>query len=203
MIKRIKTLMGKAPTVRHRAVSLYNTLGRSVQPFTLPKGVKAVRMYNCGPTVYGTQHIGNLSAAVFADTLRRLLQYDGYEVKQVMNITDFGHLTSDADEGEDKMTKGLKREGLAVTMENMKILADRYTEQFFTDIRALNVDVEQMQFPRASEHVATEIAMVKTLEEKGYAYRTANGVYYDTSRFPAYGALGGINLEGLQAGTRA
>jgi cysteinyl-tRNA synthetase len=194
MIQRIKRLVG-AKSGQRFVPRLYNSLGKKQEMFSLPKGVKAVRMYNCGPTVYGTQHIGNLSAAVFADTLRRLLQYDGFTVKQVMNITDFGHLTSDADEGEDKMTKGLKREGLAVTMENMKILADRYTEQFFTDIRALNVDTEQIQFPRASEHIYAEIAMVQTLEEKGYAYRADDGMYFDTARFADYGVLGGITTD--------
>ncbi|MBM3261659.1 hypothetical protein FJY93_04565, partial [Candidatus Kaiserbacteria bacterium] len=182
---------------------LYNTLGKELQRFDLPERVKMVRMYNCGPTVYGVQHIGNLSMFVFTDVLRRTLEKDGFPVKQVINITDFGHLTSDADEGEDKMTKGLKREKMKVTMENMAKLAETYTQVFFEDLTKLNIDISKIEFPRASAYIPAQIAMIKALEEKGYAYRTANGVYYDTSRFPAYGALGGINLEGLQAGTRA
>src|SRR3989338_6340069 len=101
-----------------RALYLYNTLTRSKEVFTLPSWAPRVRMYNCGPTVYGLQHIGNLSMFVFTDILRRVLEYNGFEVKQVINFTDFGHLTSDADEGEDKMMKGLKREGLSPTIDN-------------------------------------------------------------------------------------
>lgn len=183
------------------ALSFYNSLGQEKQVFTMPAG-QAVRMYNCGPTVYGTQHIGNLSAAVFADTLRRVLQYNGYEVRQTINITDFGHLTSDADEGEDKMAKGLQREGLALTMENMHALATKYTDAYLADIRALNIDTEQIQFPRASEHIAGEIAMIQTLMEKGYAYQISDGVYFDTARFPDYGELGNVRAQDLKAGVR-
>jgi len=161
-----------------------------------------VRMYNCGPTVYGVQHIGNLSMFVFTDVLRRALEYNGFPVKQVINITDFGHLTSDADEGEDKMTKGLKREKLPVTMENMAKLAEKYTAIFLDDLRALNINIDRIEFPRASAYINAEIATVQTLVEKGYAYEGARAVYYDTSRFPAYGELGGVDLEGLKAGAR-
>jgi cysteinyl-tRNA synthetase len=159
-------------------------------------------MYNCGPTVYNTQHIGNLSAFVFADTLRRVLEWNGLAVKQVINITDVGHLVSDADEGEDKMTKGLKREGLAPTLENMRNLGERYAKEFIEDLRSLNIPVDSIQFPRASDYIQAQIAMAKTLEEKEYAYRTKNGLYFDTSRFPAYGALGNIKLRGQQEGAR-
>jgi len=193
----------KKPAAKSGApLYLYNTLGKEKQLFDLPPHAHTVRMYNCGPTVYGVQHIGNLSAAVFADVLRRVLEYDGFAVKQVINITDFGHLTSDADEGEDKMTKGLKREGMAITMENMAALAERYTQIYLDDIRALSVAADKIIFPRASASVPAQIAMIQTLEEKGYAYRTDDGVYFDTSRFPAYGALGGIDLAGLREGVR-
>jgi cysteinyl-tRNA synthetase len=181
---------------------LYNTLGKEKQQFTLPPRVHTVRMYNCGPTVYGTQHIGNLSMFVFTDVLRRTLEYNGFKVKQIINITDFGHLTSDADEGEDKMSKGLTREGMAVTMENMAILAEKYTEQFLNDLTLLNIDISQIEFPRASAYINAEIAMVQTLVEKGYAYEGKDAVYYDTSRFPAYGELGGVDLKGLKEGAR-
>ena len=206
MFQRILKKPATFPTHSHSDIYFHNTLGNENQRFTMPTIARYVRMYNCGPTVYGVQHIGNLSAAVFADTIRRVLEYHGMTVKQVMNITDFGHLTGDnegdADVGEDRMTKGLKREGMAVTMENMAILAERYTQIFFENLRALNIDTEAIEFPRASAHVPAQIAMIQTLVEKGYAYESKDGVYYDTTRFPDYGALGGIDLEGLKAGAR-
>jgi cysteinyl-tRNA synthetase len=179
---------------------LHNTLGNETQRFALPPRVKTVRMYNCGPTAYGIQHIGNLSMFVFTDVLRKALEYNGFKVKQVINITDFGHLVSDADEGEDKMMKGLKRDKMPVTMENMAKLAEKYTAVFIDDLKLLNIDTGTIEFPRASAYIRAQIAMIQTLIEKGYAYQTAHGVYFDTSRFPAYGALGGIDLKGQQEG---
>jgi len=181
---------------------LYNTLGRELQQFTLPERVHTVRMYNCGPTVYGVQHIGNLSMFVFTNVLRRALEKNSFPVKQVINITDFGHLVSDADEGEDKMTKGLRREKMKVTMENMAVLAERYTQTFFEDLSRLNIDTTKIEFPRASAYIQAQIAMIQALEEKGYAYQKTSGVYFDTSLFPTYGALGGIDLAGLREGAR-
>jgi len=181
---------------------LYNTLSKQKDLFTLPQGVRKVRMYNCGPTVYGRQHIGNLSMFVFTDILRRTLEVNGFGIKQVINITDVGHLSSDADSGEDKMTLGLKREGMEPTLENMRALADTYANIFVTDLEALNIDTSKVQFPRASDHIPAQMAMIKTLEEKSYAYKTADGVYFDTSKFPRYGELGGIDLEGLKMGAR-
>lgn len=174
-------------------IYFFNTRGKEKQRFTLPHGVREVRMYNCGPTVYDVQHIGNLSMYVFADILRRLLEWNGLSVRQVVNITDVGHLSSDADTGEDKMSKGLKREGLKVSLENMNLLAEKYTAVFFGDLRKLNVDTKRVTFPRASDHIPAQIAMVKTLEEKGYAYVAEDGVYFDTKRFPNYGELGGVS----------
>ncbi|MDB5225376.1 MAG: cysS [Candidatus Adlerbacteria bacterium] len=179
---------------------LRNTLSGELEEFK-PMG-SAVKMYNCGPTVYDFVHIGNLRAYVFADTIRRSLHAWGYKVQQVINITDFGHLVSDADEGEDKMTKGLKREGLRVTMANMRKLAERYAESFFKDIGELGLDVEHIRFPRASDYIPEQIAVIKTLEQKGYAYRLEDGVYYDTSRFPGYGKLGDQDIEAQEAGAR-
>lgn len=176
---------------------LRNTLSGELEEFE-PLGA-TVKMYNCGPTVYDYVHIGNLRSYVFADTIRRALDAWGYKVEQVINITDFGHLVSDADEGEDKMTKGLKREGLAVTMANMRKLAERYTQAFLDDAAAIGLDTKRIKFPRASDYIAEQIALIKSLEQKGYAYRTSDGVYYDTSRFANYGKLGGINLSGQQA----
>src|SRR3989338_3946796 len=120
------------------ALKLRNTLSGTLETFEPADGV--VKMYNCGPTVYDHATIGNLRSYIFADTLRRALDAFGYTVKQVINITDFGHLVSDADEGEDKMTKGLRREGLAITMENMRLLAERYTESFLHDITEIGVE---------------------------------------------------------------
>ena len=180
----------------------HNTLGQSKQEFLLAPHATHVRMYNCGPTVYGRQHIGNLSMFVFTDILRRTLEYNSYKVRQVINFTDFGHLSSDGDEGEDKMTKGLKREGLTLSLENMRALGEKYAELFLEDIRSLNIAVERITFPRASDFIPAQIAMIHTLEEKGYAYTAHEGVYFDTARFPDYGKLGNINLEGLKEGAR-
>ena len=174
---------------------LYNTLGKGKQPFALPPFARTVRMYNCGPTVYDVQHIGNLSMFVFADTLRRVLEYNNFSVKQVINITDVGHLTSDSDDGEDKMTTGLEREGMELTLANMYELGERYTKIFLKDITFLNIDISKITFPRASAYIPAQIALISTLEEKGYAYKAGDGVYFDTSRCKSYGILGGINLE--------
>ena len=199
----LEKFRSRAPTpVAAPPLYFFNTLDKEKQLFPLSPHTKSVRMYTCGPTVYDRQHIGNLSAAVFADTIRRALEYGGYAVKQVINITDFGHLTSDADEGDDKMAKGLKREKKAFTMENMLALATKYRDLYLEDIVALNVAVQKISFPRASEHVPAQIAMIETLMQKGYAYETSDGVYFETAQFPEYGKLGGINLEGQKEGAR-
>ncbi len=192
----------KKPHPPHHPLFFHNTLTGAIQQFALPPQAREVRMYNCGPTVYGRQHIGNLSMFVFTDILRRTLEYNHFAVKQAINFTDFGHLTSDADEGEDKMTKGLKRDGLKPTLENMRVLGEKYANLFLEDIRALNVIVDPITFPRASDYVPAQIAMIQTLEEKGYTYRGQAGVYFDTSRFPEYGKLGNIDLSSLKAGAR-
>ncbi|MDO8552216.1 MAG: cysteine--tRNA ligase [bacterium] len=184
------------------ALFFYNTLGASKQEFTLPPPARTVRMYNCGPTVYDVQHIGNLSMFVFTDTLRKVLEYNNYSVKQVINITDVGHLTSDSDEGEDKMTKGIEREGLEMTLENMLSLGERYTGIFLQDLTNLDIPIDKIKFPRASEYIKAQVAMIATLIEKEFAYRTSDGVYFDTSRYPAYGALGGLHSEAQIEGAR-
>lgn len=181
-------------------LNLYNTLTRSKERFE-PLKNDFVRLYNCGPTVYDYAHIGNLRAYVFADMVRRTLVLNGYKVKQVMNITDVGHLTSDADQGEDKMTVGLTREGLPLSLEGMHTLADRYTAAFLEDMEALLVK-RPTHLPRASEHIPAMIALISTLVEKEYAYRTSHGVYFDTARFPEYGKLGQIQLDAQQEGAR-
>jgi cysteinyl-tRNA synthetase len=180
---------------------LFNTLTGTLEEF-VPLEPGKVRMYNCGPTVYGTQHIGNLSMFVFTDVLRKTLSTRGFFVDQVINFTDFGHLTSDADEGEDKMTKGLRAEGLLPSLENMHKLGRKYAQIFLDDVRALNVETADIRFPYASEYVDHQIEMIKELVEKGFAYQGEEGLYFDTSKFPAYGKLGNINLEGMRAGAR-
>ena len=185
-----------------RPLYFFNTLTKSKDEFTLRPWARTVRMYNCGPTVYGRQHIGNLSMFIFTDVLRRTLEFNGLSAKQIINFTDVGHLVSDSDLGEDKMTKGLKSEGLELTLENMKTLGKKYADMFLDDIRLLNIDTQKITFPFASDHIADDIAMIKTLEEKSYAYRTKKGLYFDTSRFPSYGKLGNIELSGLKTGAR-
>lgn len=178
-----------------------NTLSGRKELFISQKP-NIVTMYSCGPTVYGPALIGNLRAYIFSDTVARVLQYAGYRVRRVINITDFGHLVSDGDEGEDKMTKGLRREKMTLSMANMRILAERYAALFINDIEELNVEVGDIAFPRASDYVAEQVAFIKTLEQKGYAYLTRDGVYFDTSRFPTYGRLGGVNLSAQRESAR-
>lgn len=194
------------PTSPTRPLHLYNTLSGEKESFTLPARAKTVRMYNCGPTVYGPQHIGNLSMFVFTDILRLTLEYNGFTVKQVINFTDFGHLSGDnegdADHGEDRMSKGLKREGMKPTLENMALLAKKYAELFLHDISELNVHTKKITFPYASAYIPAQIAMIRALEEKSYAYKTKDGVYFDTSQFSDYGKLGNIDLTGLKEGAR-
>ena len=186
--------------VARRPLYLHNTLSGKVELFESINGT--VRMYNCGPTPYDEQHIGNLFPPVVANVLHRTLESAGYPVNQVTNITDFGHLTSDADEGDDKMTQGLKREGMVLTMENMRALAEKYAAIFFADIEELGIDTKKITFPRASDYIAEQIALIKTLKEKSYAYKTSDGVYFDTSKFSGYGKLGGINVSALKEGAR-
>ncbi len=184
---------------------LYNTLSGKLELFE-PLSPREVKMYNCGPTPYGEQHIGNMVPPVLADILRRTLEAWGYKVKQVMNITDFGHLTGDnegdPDLGEDKMTRGLAREGLKPTMENMRVLAEKYAGIFFEDITQLGVNTKRVTYPRASDYIQEQIALIETLEQKGYAYTIQDGVYYNTAKFKGYGKLGNIQLEGQQEGAR-
>src|SRR3989344_1341945 len=179
---------------------LRNTLSGRKEEFKPITAGKAT-MYNCGPTVYFYAHIGNLRAYLFVDILKKVLQWNRYEVKQGMNITDVGHLSSDSDEGEDKMTKALKREGKPLTMEAMKEVATFYEKAFIADIQAMNIEKPEL-LPRASDNIAADIALIKKLEENGYTYIISSGVYFDTSKFPEYGKLGGINLEGLKEGAR-
>lgn len=181
-------------------IQIHNTETRKVETF-VPLNDKEVKVYTCGPTVYDYAHIGNLRAYVFSDTLRRVLNYNGYDVKHTINLTDFGHLTDDADAGDDKMMKGLKREGMDITLASMRILSDIYIKSFKDDLNALNI-LPPTQFSRASDYVKEQIKLIETLEEKGYTYGTDDGIYFDISKFPTYGRLGNIDLEGLRSGAR-
>lgn len=181
---------------------LYNTLTGKKEEFKpLDPDGKEVRIYTCGPTVYNYAHIGNLRAYVFADILRRTLEYNDYRVRQVMNLTDIGHLTSDADAGEDKMVKALRRKGKPLTLEAMREVADTYTAAFLKDLKALNIELPQ-ELPRASEHIAEDILLIRTLEQKGFAYKTSDGMYFDVAKFPTYGTRGGFKLGNLKEGAR-
>ncbi|MCH7597559.1 cysteine--tRNA ligase [Patescibacteria group bacterium] len=169
-------------------IIFFNTLSGTKEPFkSITKG--EVLIYTCGPTVYNYAHIGNLRSYIFSDIIHRLLEYNGLNVRHVINITDMGHLVSDADEGEDKMTKALKREGKPLSLASMKELGDFYTREFKKELKLLNIK-SPSKMPKASEHVSEQIAYIKTLEEKGYTYATGDGIYFDTSKFGAYGALG-------------
>ncbi len=172
-------------------IKLKNTLTREVETFK-PLRPGEVSMYNCGPTVYDYAHIGNLRSYIFADTLRRMFEYNGYKVNQVINITDIGHLSSDGDSGEDKMTKALKRESKPMTLEAMREVADFYFNAFKEDLLDLNIELPE-HFPFASDHIKEDIDLVSKLIENGYTYITSDGIYFDTEKFPEYGKLGNIN----------
>lgn len=171
---------------------LYNTMSRNKEDFTPPPPHEA-RMYHCGPTVYNRVHIGNLRSNVFGDTIRRTLEYLGYTTKQVINITDIGHLVGDADDTEDKMTVALKREGKPLTREAMLELGAEYTEAFKKDLDALNI-LPPHELPKASEHISEDIALIKELDAKGFVYKTSDGLYFDTAKDPHYGKLAGKEL---------
>ncbi|OGI95032.1 cysteine--tRNA ligase [Candidatus Nomurabacteria bacterium RIFCSPLOWO2_01_FULL_42_17] len=172
-----------------KKIILYNTLSRTKENFA-PINKKEVRMYTCGPTVYNYAHIGNLRSYVFSDILQKTLEYSGYRVKRVMNITDIGHLSSDADSGEDKMTKGLLREGKTLTLKNMRELAEFYTEKFKEDLKALNIKIPtDLYF--ASDYVKEDIELIQKLEKKSYTYQISDGIYFDISKMPDYGILWG------------
>jgi len=176
-------------------LKLYNTLTRKKETFK-PLKDKTAGIYTCGPTVYWYQHIGNLRSYIFADVLKRVLLYDGYKVKQIINVTDVGHLTSDADEGEDKIEKAAKKEG-----KTAKEITDYYWKIFRDDFKKLNIK-EPDVWPKATEHIKEQIDLIKKLEEKGYTYRTNDGIYFDTSKFKNYGKLARIKKEGLRPGKR-
>ncbi|MEM0372681.1 MAG: cysteine--tRNA ligase [archaeon] len=175
-------------------IKLYNTMSRKKEEFK-PIG-DVVGIYTCGPTVYYYAHIGNLRAYVFADTLKRVLLYNGFKAKHVMNITDVGHLTSDADEGEDKMEAAKRRERKSAWE-----IAKFYEKAFFEDTERLNI-IKPDVIPRATEHIAEQIELIKSIEKNGFAYVIEDGVYFDTSRMKDYGKLARLKIDELKAGAR-
>ncbi len=175
---------------------VYNTLTRRKEELkTVHPG--EVRMYSCGPTVYSQAHMGNMRAYLFMDTLRRVIRMNGYKLLGVMNITDVGHLTSDADEGEDKMQSAAKKTGKSPWE-----IAEHFTDLFFRDTARLNIEKPEI-VAKATDHIADMLEFVEALVEKGYGYETSDGVYFDISKFPSYGKLSGnTRLDDNIAGAR-
>lgn len=176
-------------------LKLYDTYTRSLRDFA-PLHPPDVGLYTCGPTVYDYAHIGNLRTYIFEDILRRVLTFNGYRVKHVMNITDVGHLVSDADTGEDKMERGSRRTGKSAWE-----IAQFYTAAFQADMERLNIE-EPTVWCRATDYISEQIEMIGCIEAKGFTYRTADGIYFDTSRLADYGYLARLDIAGLQAGSR-
>jgi cysteinyl-tRNA synthetase len=176
-------------------LKLYNTLTRKKEAFKpIKKG--EVGFYSCGPTVYWFQHIGNLRTYLFNDILKRILIYDDYKVNHIMNVTDVGHLTSDADIGEDKMEKAAAKEGKTADE-----IANYYLKVFREDFKKLNI-IEPTKWTKATEHIPEMIALVEKLREKNYTYETRDGIYFDTSMLKDYGKIAKLNIEELKAGAR-
>jgi cysteinyl-tRNA synthetase len=176
-------------------LKLYNSLERKKSEFS-PIQPGKVGLYTCGPTVYNFAHIGNLRTYIFEDILKRVLRYNDFQVKHVMNITDVGHLTGDRDMGEDKMEKGARREGRTAWE-----IAEFYTRAFESDIALLNI-IEPDIWVKATDTISDQIELIKILEAKGYTYRTGDGIYFDTARFKDYTRLSHQNIESLREGAR-
>ena len=176
-------------------LKIYNTLSRKIEQFK-PITPGQVGVYSCGPTVYDYQHIGHMRRYVGDDVLVRVLKANGYNVKHVMNITDVGHLVSDSDSGEDKMEKGAKKFGMSVWD-----IAKKFEQQFFDSCKELNI-TRPNEVMHATDYINEQIQLIKTLEEKGYTYKTPDGIYFDSTRFSNYFTLSRQNPEDLKAGAR-
>ncbi len=175
---------------------LFNTLSRKKELFS-PQEDNLVKMYTCGPTVYSYAHIGNLRTYIFEDVLKRTLLYNGYKVKHVMNITDVGHLTSNADTGEDKVEKAAREEKKSAWQ-----IAEFYTKAFFQDLQKLNIIPPDI-VAKATDHIAEDIEIIKTLEKKGFTYKTSDGIYFNTAKLKDYGKLAGKTFAELQKTLKA
>lgn len=176
-------------------IQLTNTRTREKEVFT-PINQGEVRMYSCGPTVYGTPSIGNYRTFIMNDVLRRVFEINGYNVKHVINITDVGHLVSDGDEGEDKMMKAMRREGKGAYE-----IAEYYTAEFLHGLNQLNIIIPE-HLPKATEHIDEQIKTIQLLEKNGYTYKTSDGIYFDTAKLDSYGTFGGQKLEEKEEGAR-
>ena len=176
-------------------MKIYNTASRKKEEFKSIKPGEA-GIYSCGPTVYSSPHIGNMYAYICWDVLVRNLKYLGYKVDWVMNITDVGHLTDDADNGEDKMEKGSRREGLSA-----KEVAQKYEAEFRENLKLLNID-EPTEMPRATENIQEQIDLIKKIEANGFTYKTSDGIYFDTAKFGDYGKFANLNLGKIREGAR-
>jgi len=176
-------------------MKLYNTLSHQIEEFT-PQNPNEVKIYTCGPTVYSFAHIGNFTAYVYWDLLIRVLRLNGWKEKRVLNITDVGHLTSDADDGEDKMEKGARREGKTVWE-----VAQMYMDDYLANFRKLGL-IEPFAICRATDFIEEDKKLVEALDEAGYLYDTTDGLYFDTSKFPKYADFARLDLENLLAGAR-
>jgi cysteinyl-tRNA synthetase len=176
-------------------LKLHNTLSRKIEEFK-PISDKKVTLYTCGPTVYHYLHVGNWAAFIYWDTLVRTLIADGYKVERVMNITDVGHLVSDADEGEDKLEKGAKREGKTAWE-----IADFYGKDFLAGMKKLGLIMPE-HITKATDFIPQQLDLVRTLKEKGYTYQIDDGIYFDTSKFPTYADFAELDLSAQKAGAR-
>lgn len=174
---------------------IYNTASRQKEDLkTIKPGV--VGIYSCGPTVYSSPHIGNMYAYICWDVLARTLKYLGYEVRNVINITDVGHLISDADSGEDKMEKGSKKEGMTVWE-----IAKKYENEFLKNLEELNIEMP-WKMPKATDHIQEQMELIKKIESNGFTYQTSDGIYFDTAKFKDYGKFANLNLEKIREGAR-
>jgi len=176
-------------------LKLFNTLTKKKEVFK-PIKKSGVSFYSCGPTVYWYQHIGNLRSYISWDILKRVLQFNKYKTKHVINVTDVGHLTSDADTGEDKIEKAAKKEGKKASE-----VSNYYFKVFKQDFKKLNIS-EPNYWPKASEHIKEQIDLIKTLEKKGFTYKTSDGIYFDTSKLKDYGKLARLKIKDLEEGKR-
>lgn len=177
------------------SLQFHNQLSKKVDAFT-PLQEGQVSLYTCGPTVYNYLTVGNWTAYVYWDTLVRTLQANGLDVTRVMNITDVGHLVSDADDGEDKLEKGAKRDGTTAWE-----VAAHYTQDFVEGMNALNL-IPPTHMPKATEYIEQQLDLVRVLKDKGYTYQISDGIYYDTSKFPTYGNFADLDLDAQKAGAR-
>ncbi len=176
-------------------LKFYNTPSRKIEEFK-PLNPENVKVYTCGPTVYASPHIGNWVAFIYWDILVRTLQLNGYNVTRTMNITDVGHLVSDEDDGEDKLEKGARQEGKTVWE-----VAEFYTNEFLKGMRDLNL-ITPDNLSKATDFIPEQIEIIENLSKKGFTYKTSDGIYFDTAKFPKYADFAHLDLENLKAGAR-